>query len=218
MDDRKKAVIRLVVTVFLAASLLSFFSLLKNTEDTVTIIAKPQEEEEEALSPFDFLFSSPISVNSWFYGDKIIVASGNRMGVSARIFKLGEASIFSGYQKIAIIDVTENIDNREIEKSIDFESYLEDTFPVKKGHKYRFALYTMNPDKETEIAISIKGSSKLKTFFANRSAKKPSEKAEEKELKEEKEFENKDDSENQTLPPNFGNVVRLEVKSNIIPV
>ncbi len=214
MNERKKAAIKMALVLLLAATVFSFFSFMKDTGDTVKIMVKPQEEK--ITSPFDFLFPSPSLINSWFYSDRIIVAAGSRMEFSARIFKLGEASIFSGSQKIAIIDVTENIDNMEVEESVNFENYVDESFPVKKGHKYRFALYTMNPDKETEIIISINGSDRIRTYFANKKTEKPVIKSEEKQ--DEQTDEQSDDSDILELPPDFGNIVRLKEDSKILKI
>ncbi len=207
MNERKQVVLKMVLAVLLSATALGIFSLLRDTTDVVKITAEPQEEK--FTSPLDFFFPSSSSINRWFYGDKIIVAAGNKIKFSAKIFKLGTASIFSGYQKIAIIDVTDDAENTKPENSKSFENYIDDSFPVKKGHKYRFAIYTMNPDKTTELSININGSDKIRTHFANKNKAKTKKKSAEN-PREDKNSEEDERIESTDSLPDFGTVVRAE--------
>lgn len=207
MEERKLYALKIGLVAVLAAIVTGFFSLLRDTTDVVKITAEPQEEK--FTSPLDFFFPSSSSINRWFYGDKIIVAAGNKIEFSAKIFKLGTASIFSGYQKIAIIDVTDDAENTKPENSKSFENYIADSFSVKKGHKYRFAIYTMNPDKTTELSININGSDKIRTHFANKNKAKTQKKPAEN-PREDKNSEENERIETPVLPSEFGSVVRAE--------
>lgn len=205
MEERKLYALKIGLVALLAAIVTGFFARLRDTTDVVKITAEPQEEN--FTSPLDFFFPSSSSINRWFYGDKIIVAAGNKIDFSAKIFKLGTASIFSGYQKIAIIDVTDDAETTKPENSKSFENYIDDSFPVKKGHKYRFAIYTMNPDKTTELSININGSDKIKTYFANKNKTSPQEKPIENPKENSEENER---IESPVLPSEFGSVVRAK--------
>ncbi len=173
MDDRKKYAVKLSLLVILAAIIMALFSLIRDTSDSVKIMVKPKEND--AALYMDYFIPSSGLIDGWFYSDKIIVAAGNSIRFNASIFKLGGSSVFSGSQKIAIIDVTEDIGSRKIEKSVSFESIIDGSFSVKKGRKYRFALYTMAPDKETEVSIQISGCDKIRSYFLNKKIKESSE-------------------------------------------
>ena len=72
-------------------------------------------------------------------------------------------------KKDALIDVTDDSDNTEIMLEHSFPGIeLSGTFPVTKGRKYRFAIYTLLPETGTEISININGYNKIRSYFANR--------------------------------------------------
>ena len=172
MEDSRKSIFLRSIGAALCIVLCAIITTMFKTNGTITITVKKDSQEEllDESSFYDPLaFLLPRAKSGWSYDDEVIVASGKSISYAVTIFELAQGAARYDEKKVALIDVTDDPDNTEIMLEHSFPGIeLSGTFPMTKGRKYRFAIYTLLPEIDTEISININGYNKIRSYFANR--------------------------------------------------
>ena len=168
MNERMKITLRTLLVALLSAAVISISTIILDTNDVVHITVKKAEFEEEPEPYLGFIM--PRENFCWSYSDDYFYAASDVIHFSTAIFQFSNMLI-TKEKRVAIIDVTDNELNNEIPDIrffSDLRTNMDGTFYVKKGRKYKLAIYTISPDEDTDVSIIITGCNKIKTHYARK--------------------------------------------------
>lgn len=167
MDERKRMTLLLVFTVLLFALIPAVSALFFDTKAVININIKTEEVPYDT-SYLGILF--PRAAYRWSYSDESFYASGNVVKFSTSVMQISNR-LMNQEKRVAIIDVTDNESNTDIldVRFFSAEGFgMNGFFYVQKGRKYKLALYTITPDKDTNVEINISGCNNFKTYHSSK--------------------------------------------------
>ena len=161
--ERLKTSILFSLSVVVIIILTVFVRNMLSTKSTVTINTTEEKTISEGLYSY--------YPGSWYFSDKVIVASGTSIDFSVTFVSISYPSatldLFPTF-KFGLIDVTNDESNQNIEGLQDFSVKIDAHLATKKGRKYKLVLYSSQPLKEKEITINLSGCDRIRTYFCNK--------------------------------------------------
>lgn len=168
MNERMKITLRTLLAVLISGVVITTSNIIFDTKDVVNITIKKAEVKYEPEPYFGLIM--PRANYRWSYSDTSFYAASNVINFSTTLFQFSNLLI-TEEKRVGIIDVTDNELNEEILDVRFFSGsglIMNGAFYVKKGRKYKLAVYTISPDDDTDISIDITGCNKIKTHYARK--------------------------------------------------